>query len=155
MSHCVHVIVTPIGFASVIAGRWPELPSLPHSSGFVLFPVDYDLIDAKIRPVTTPRDTGEEFMLLTTAFEQYLCELSDGGRIAYLETEYWGGTGGQGALVFENRKPLMTAQWATSDTINDALQLIGVPCPDIGDRFSAIGLEDVRSNEDILELIQS
>ena len=49
----------------------------------------------------------------------------------------------------------MTAQCATSGTINDALQLIGVPRPEIGDRFSAIGLEEVQSNEDILERIQS
>jgi hypothetical protein len=44
----------------------------------------------------------------------------------------------------------MKPQWGASGTINHALELIGVPRPQVGDRFSAIGLEVIRSNDDLL-----
>lgn len=120
-----------------------------------MFPVDYDLIDSKITPVVTPRETVDEFMLLTPAFENYLRQLSVGGLIAYVETEYFGGAGGQGALVFADGLGRMNPEWNESGTINRALELIGVPCPMIGDRFALIGFANIRNNEDILELIEA
>jgi hypothetical protein len=102
MPHCIQIIVAPAEFADSIRLRWSRLASLRRESGFGLFPVDYQLIDEKIAPLMTPRATSNQFMFLTPAFEQYLGELSIGGRLAYLETEYWGGTGGQGAAAYEN-----------------------------------------------------
>ncbi|MBF2001699.1 MAG: hypothetical protein IGS38_13350 [Synechococcales cyanobacterium M58_A2018_015] len=154
MSHCIQIIVAPAEFADSIRLRWSRLASLRRESGFGLFPVDYELIDEKIAPIMTPRATSNQFMLLTPAFEQYLGELSIGGRLAYLETEYWGGTGGQGAVACKNGNLLMKPQWGASGTINRALELIGVPRPQVGDRFSAIGLEVIRSNDDLLDLIR-
>lgn len=154
MSHCIRAIVAPDSFSNAIHDAWPELPRLRHDSGFSIFPVDYTLIDSKISPAVTPRVTGDEFMLLTPAFENYLLHLSIGGLLAYVETEYFGGVGGQGALVFADGVSLMNAKWDESGTINRALELVGVPCPKLGDRFALIGFADIRDNEDILELIE-
>lgn len=155
MSHCIHAIVAPDSFAAAIHDAWPELPRLRHDLGFSIFPVDDDLIDSKITPVVTPRETGDEFMLLTPAFETYLRQLSVGGSLAYVETEYFGGTGGQGALVYADGVVRMNPEWDDSGTINRALELIGVPRPMNGDRFAHIGFANVRDNEDILELIEA
>lgn len=140
--------------ADSIREAWPELPQLRHSSGFSIFPVDCELIDSKITPLVTPRETNDEFMLLTPAFEDYLRRLSGGGILAYVETDYFGGNGGQGALVFADGSSLMAPEWDSSGTINRALELIGMPRPSIGDRFAAIGMEKVRDNEGFLRLIE-
>lgn len=153
MSHCVHAIVAPESFADAILAAWPELPVLRHKSHFCIFPVDYELIDAKIEPETTPRETGDEFMLLTPAFENYLRELSRGGVLAYVETDYFGGVGGQGAIVFRDGSEVMRPKWHDSGAINTALEMIGVPRSLAGDRFSMVGLDDVRHNEDVLDKI--
>ena len=155
MSHCIHAIVAPDSFGNSIHDAWPELPRLRHNAGFSIFPVNYTLIDSKITPAVTPRETGDEFMLLTSAFENYLRQLSVGGLLAYVETEYFGGSGGQGALVFADGVGRMNPEWDDSGTINRALELIGVPRPKIGDRFALIGFANIRGNEDILERIKT
>jgi len=154
MSHCIHAIVAPESFGNAIHKAWPELPRLHHDSGFSIFPVDYTLIDSKIAPVVT-RESCDEFMLLTPAFEDYLRQLSVGGLLAYVETEYFGGVGGQGALVFADGVGRMNPEWDDSGIINRALELIGVPLPKIGDRFALIGFADIRNNEDIFERIEA
>jgi hypothetical protein len=153
MSHCLQAIVAPESFGNAIHQAWPELPRLYHDTGFSVFPVDDTLIDSKIAPVVTPHDTSDEFMLLTPAFENYLRELSVGGLLAYVETEYFGGVGGQGAIVFADGVCQLSAEWDDSGTINRALKLIGVPRPKIGDRFALIGFASIRDNEDLLERI--
>ena len=99
MGHCIHVIVAPTSTADSISEQWPELPRLDRANGFAIFPIDADLIDARIAPDKTPTETGDEFMLLTNGFRVQLRKLSLGGQLAYVETEYFGGNGGQGALV--------------------------------------------------------
>jgi hypothetical protein len=155
MSHCIHAIIAPESFANAIHVAWPELPRLRHNAGFSIFPVNYTLIDSKVTPVVTPRETSDKFMLLTLAFESYLRQLSVGGLLAYVETEYFGGIGGQGALVFADGVGRMNAEWNDSGTINRALELIGVPRPKIGDRFTLIGFANIRDNKDIQGLIEA
>ncbi len=65
-------------------------------------------------------------MLLTAGFRGLLAELSRSGRLAYIETEYFGGTGGQGAAVYEGGAEIMPPTWAESGVINRALGLLGV-----------------------------
>jgi hypothetical protein len=153
MSHCICLLVAPVAAASRISEHWPELPRLDREDGYSLFPVDAELIDAKISPDKTPQESGNEFMLLTHRFRQLLQLLSEGGELAYVETEYWAGVGGQGALVCRDGHEIMAPTWSESGTINEALMLIGVQRGRFADRFDAVGLADVRGNDDLLELI--
>ena len=153
MGHCIHVIVAPRATADRFSDQWPELPRLDRDNGFSHFAVDAELIDAKISPDKTPTETGDEFMLLTNGFRRQLQALSCGGELAYVETEYWAGTGGQGALVCRDGHEIMPPTWRQSGTINDALKMIGVPRGSFVDLFAATGLADIRSNDDLLDLI--
>jgi len=101
------VIVAPTSTADSISEQWPELPRLDRDNGFAIFPIDADLIDARIAPDKTPTETGDEFMLLTNGFRTQLQDLSRGGQLAYVETEYFGGSGGQGALVCHDGEEIM------------------------------------------------
>ncbi|MEM6692121.1 MAG: hypothetical protein AAF664_22020, partial [Planctomycetota bacterium] len=99
--------------------------------------------------------TGEEFMLLTPAFHDYLRKLSAGGVLAYVETEHFGGVGGQGALVVADGIDKCPPSWSHSGTINQALKTIGVPPGLFADRFAAIGFASIRDNDDIIDSIHS
>jgi hypothetical protein len=155
MSHCIHAIVSPLAHADAISAVWPELPRLNRANGFATFPVNAALIDARIAPTETPTETddSDKFMLLTDGFRKLLQFMSSGGQLAYIETDYFGGTGGQGALVCQGGIEVMPPLWRSSGIINKALERIGMPMPLAGDRFSAMGFGDVRDNEDILLLI--
>ncbi len=153
MGHCIHVIVAPTSTADSISEQWPELPRLDRDNGFAIFPIDADLIDARIAPDKTPTETNDEFKLLTNGFRTLLRSLSRGGLLAYVETEYFGGSGGQGALVCRDGDEIMPPEWHDSGTINDALKLIGLQGGVFADRFTAAGFADVRDDDDILDLI--
>jgi hypothetical protein len=141
--------------ADAISREWPELPRLDRDNGFAIFPVDGELIDQRIAPDKTPTFTGDEFMLLTDRFRDLLCTLSQGGQLAYVETEYFGGFGGQGALVCRDGVEIMPPTWREYGTINDALNRIGLKRDAFADEFVAAGFDLVRDNDDIIELIQS
>ena len=155
MGHCIQVIVAPFATADLIAYRWPELARLDRKNRYSIFPVEADLIDAKITPNKTPTVTDDAFMLLTDGFRNLLRVLSRDGILAYVETEYFGGVGGQGAIVCCNGKEVMPPIWRKSGTINDALKHIGMKRGLLYDRFAAAGFMQVRDNDDILDLIAS
>lgn len=76
--------------------RWPELSACTHTGQHILFPIDAELIDAKIAPNTSPNETDETFMLLNVGLRRLLADVSVDGILAYVETEHHGGQGGQG-----------------------------------------------------------
>jgi len=154
MGHFIYAIVAPESTANAISHTWPELLRLNRENGFAIFPIDATLIDARVAPDESQTDTDNQFMLLTNGFRSLLAELSCGGELAYVETEYFGGTGGQGALVCRDGEEIMPPTWHTSGTINAALKVIGLSRGLHFDRFAAIGFTKVRSNEDLLALIK-
>lgn len=155
MGHCIRAIVAPALAAESISRIWPELPRLSCENGFAVFPVDAALIDQRIAPDKTPTVTGDEFMLLTNGFRELLCAMSIGGELAYVETEYFGGTGGQGALVYRDGDESMPPTWRETGIINVALKMIGLKRSIFVDEFETAGFGLVRRNDDIIELIES
>lgn len=153
MGHCIHAIVAPLATADTISDLWPELPRLDRDNGFALFPVDAELIDARIAPDRTPTRTANEFEQLTNGFRTLLQSLSRDGQLAYVETDYFGGIGGQGALVCRDGEEIMPPSWSGSGTINRALKLIGLKRGLLADRFTAAGFAQVRNDDAILDLI--
>jgi hypothetical protein len=153
MGHCIHAIVAPAATANAISVLWPALPRLDRGDGFAIFPVDAGLIDARIAPDKTPLESRDESMMLTGGFRKLLQTMSRDGQLAYIETEYFGGVGGQGALVCRNGEEVMAPRWHGHGTINKALRLIGMPRRLFQDHFAAAGFDQVRDNDDILSLI--
>ena len=121
MSHFIQLIVAPLATADRISEQWPELPRLGRQNGFSIFPVNAELIDARISPDKTAIESDNEFVLLTNGFLHLLESLSQGGELAYVETEYWAGVGGQGAVVCRDGDVIMPPTWSESGTINEAL----------------------------------
>jgi hypothetical protein len=148
MGHCIQALVVPPGIADRLQSSYPQLPRVVARQGFVILPVDTDFIDSVTE--TRPPQSTDSFMLLTDAFQDFLQGLSRLGPVAYIETEYFGGTGGQGAAVYADRRVVMKPEWGGSGPINRALKLLGVQRGLLGDRFSALGLGVYRSNDDLI-----
>ena len=149
MGHCIQALVATPDIADHLRTTYPQLPCVSAGQGFAILPIDAGFIDSVTE--ARPPESTNAFMLLTDAFQDFLRDLSRFGRVAYIETEYFGGVGGQGAAVYSGRQVIMEPEWGESGSINRALKLIGVSRRLLGDRFSALGLEAYRSNDDIVE----
>lgn len=153
MGHHIQVILAPRSTAEAFSCRWPDMPRLNCEDGFAIFPVDADWVDERVRRTDGPVLEVDGFQLLSHGFRQLLGELSQGGMLAYLETEYFGGVGGQGALVFRDGIEIMPPTWGGIGTINNALRMLGVKRGLLCDEFATAGLDRFRDNDGLMELI--
>lgn len=92
---------------------------------------------------------ANSMMYLSCALKSTLAQLSSTCCIAYVETEYFGGDGTQGATVYKHGHCILEPVTAESHVISQALKLLGVTVrPDQADEFEAVGLHCYRSNDD-------
>jgi hypothetical protein len=153
MGHHIRAIIAPHSTADAIAAAWAALPRLNLPTGFAIFPVDAETVDARVVPDPTLKESANELIMMTPSFRAFLAQLSRGGQLAYVETDYFGGMGGQGALVCRNGEEAMPPTWRTRGAINRALKLLGMPGGLLRDRFVKAGLHRLRDNDDILDEI--
>jgi hypothetical protein len=112
--------------------------------------VDHENLD-KITGLHAGSAFGE-FVHLTERLIDLLLLAPRSGPIVYVETEYFGGAGGQGAAVFRDGEMIGRPDWREIGAINDALSKIGVTHrTDQVDAFEAVGLGAFRSNESFRE----
>ncbi len=160
MGHCIQAIVTTSDIAESLRTIYPQLPGVKAPQGYVILPVDGEFID-DVTEARLSQSTGtfilppEAFMLLTETFHSLLRDLSRFGPLAYIETDYFGGVGAQGAAVYSGREVVMELRWRNFGPVNQALKLIGVKRRLLGDRFSALGLYKYRLNEDLIDAAAS
>jgi hypothetical protein len=149
MGHCIQAIIAPSDVADAIRQLHPQLRRVRAPQNFAILPVDGDFVEAVCHE--RPPQCTETFVVLTSAFGEYLLELSRLGKLAYVETEYFGGAGGQGAAVYSDRQELMAPEWKEFGCINSALRLLGVSNQQGGDCFTALGLGRFRRRDDLMD----
>jgi hypothetical protein len=89
---------------------------------------------------------------LSTRLVEQLRRSSQKGPLIYFETEYFGGSGGQGAAAFRNDELVFGPNWAKIGPINHALKLIGISIePPARDEFETVGLHRHRHTAAWLE----
>jgi hypothetical protein len=125
----------------------------PLRQGFTLLPITDDLFDS-----VTDRaaDQMPGFWRLPNGFDRVLAAWSHTGAVAYVEAEYFGGTGEQHAAVWHHgnltlspphladRHPLPAA----GSPISRALRYLGARAGGETDEFAAVGLDQHRRIED-------
>lgn len=92
-----------------------------------------------------------EFQKLKAEWATAAARASYGSKIAYLETEYYGGQGAQAAIVWERGHVVVGPMIADYGPVNSALRFLGVRAPLRVDEFDAIGFGAVRQNEDFAQ----
>lgn len=83
----------------------------------------------------------------STIAEQLLQEFSFHTRLAYIETDYFGGVGTQGGVLYENGKIIIKPR-SGEGTVNLLLKELGVMCIRGLDEFDSLNLGNYRHMQD-------
>ncbi len=160
MGHNVRLMA---GSARVLAAYRALTPlahlfALTSGAEILVLPLDDDLHDALHRAYGTG-EWRSQAPLLSTGDMAFAAEASREGPLACLETSYFGGSGQQAAIVWQNGEVVLgpsvmkrkdqerraPSLWP----VNAALRTLGVAARDGEDEFQAFGLHFYRSNEAI------
>lgn len=150
MSHHISGLV---GLPSILAtfAKTYNLPGPAVLNGQLSFlPICPDTIDQLFQ------DSGgyEGLVYLSDSLKQAMQELSIVSPIAYIETDYFGGTGAQGAIVFQDGHCVYEPINSEIGPISTALRLLGVrKKANMKDEFDEVGLGRFRSNDGWIDCI--
>lgn len=127
---------------------------IPLPQGCAMVPVT-DAVAYAFGPADRPwlHGTHSIFTHLPEGLVPRLRELSRGGRVAYVEAEYFGGVGEQRCIVWDDGAVVEEPR-ESSSAINDALRSLGVEPAQGKDRFDTMGLGRHRSVEDWLQSVR-
>ena len=166
MGHYIQSIVGKKESISKICSDWILAKQIDLPQGFSIIPVTDELIE------DIDELSGKEATFPFDEFEKLNSNLisllkSYNSQLAYIETEYWGGTGCQSAVIIDGNlnsiKPLKTeSEWDNLKdkhlhtpigvwAINSVLKTLGIKITNQQDEFDEIRLGLFRSNEDLLK----
>jgi hypothetical protein len=146
MSHFVTGIVGTPDVLQRFAKAESLHPPIPLPQGFSILPLREQDIQSVLGVLTTGHADG--FNYYSEQLVDVLRKASVAGPLVFFETEYFGGTGSQGAALFNNGAVVYGPRAADFGPINEALSLLGVHVhPPATDEFEAIGLHSCRSSE--------
>lgn len=147
MSHFVSGLIARSELLGRLAGSLATELRLPLAQGFAFVPLDGDNLDAIPTPAgpRVPR-----FSYLSEGLVQVLCAASQACELAYVETNYFGGAGWQGALACAGGEAVYGPVTAQFGPINDALALLGVrrAAGRSLDEFDCVGLGGFSDNDE-------
>jgi len=149
MGHSVHLIIGKGAAIAAFLQQWPSARAVDMRAGWQAIPVDealYDAIEARHSGASRPSGLDVSPLGLSEALAEATAK---GGGLAYVETEYFGGTGAQASTAFIDGREVVAPQSArAAGPINQALRRIGVTRTDADDEFDTIGLGERRSMMD-------
>lgn len=149
MGHSVNLIIGQGPALAAFLSQWPGARAVDLREGWQTIPVDealYHAIEVKHPGATRPSGLDVSPLGLSEALA---LATAKGGGLAYVETEYFGGTGEQAATAFIDGREAFAPQNAKgAGPINQALRRIGVMRTDANDEFDTIGLGERRTMTD-------
>lgn len=139
MAHYLTALIGPPAALDAFArARKLHAPiSLPQ--GLAILPLRDKHIDSFLSPPLTGYFEGFNYLSEQLALE--LKQASEGCSVVYIETEYFGGVGSQGAALFSDGRIVFGPSAAGAGPINEALHRLGVKVISPAyDEFEAVGL---------------
>jgi hypothetical protein len=131
-----------------IARKYPKAKIIRLEHGIGLIPMTEELYD-EINDFVK----GEDIMTLTylnSNIESRVIELVGKSMIAYAEAEYFGGIGGESALLWKDGIRLNLIPFGKG-AINSILKTMGISAEEGLDEFDTVGLGKHRDTVDWLE----
>jgi hypothetical protein len=167
MAHQIQAFIGQHSYLHTSLPRFPFAHLIALPQGFALLPLSGTFVaNVGAQLGGELHATYPELRMLTAPLAKLGTELSLRGPIAYVETEYFGGYGSQGSVVWDAGSivfgPLRTGEpdeWEFSPiastaleegAINQALRYLGVARGTSGDEFAALQLSKCRSNDEWL-----
>jgi len=124
-----------------------QLPVYPLLHGVTLIPITAELLSERFG--FPDLDHAGPFWKLGPALETLLTEISQAGAVAYVEADYFGGTGTQVAAVWWRGQCVLGPVCSDgAGAINHALRRLGVPHSAERDAFDEVGLGRFRHTEE-------
>jgi hypothetical protein len=143
MAYTIQAIIAQDTVFQMVSVRMTPLIKLPY--GYAMLPLTDTLCQRYAIPFLP--FTDECILRIPEGLEQLGNMLSEHGRVAYVEAEFFGGDGTQASLLWEHGEVMGELQVA-QDAINHALHLLGVvKAPDC-DEFETLRLGMHRATED-------
>ncbi len=150
MAHAVNAIIVGIALEETILAEIPGARAIALKKGLYLVPITDELFDALASRYPDMKEiSSESFGKFSGPLERVLESASLQGPVAYIETEYFGGSGTQSAAVWRDGRLLMPPTKSENvGPINRALRHLGVRFVWSRDAFQIVGLDRYRDNED-------
>jgi hypothetical protein len=156
MGYYLQAVVATHPLLSKLVGVTDEAHIVPLGQHLSLLPLTDALFDA-ITITDAPRLSG--FWKMPAGFDRELAACSTDGPVAYVEAEYFGGTGSQNAQVWDGghvvlgplHLPEKQATPPDGSPISQALRRLGVDKGNHHDEFDAVGLNRHRDTDDWLD----
>lgn len=151
MTHWISGIIAarPV-LEQIAAANALGTPAKLHE-GLSFLPLDERDLTALVGTIRADRpddaDDGEVFDYLTPELTRWCAEQSSLGPVAYVETRYFGGEGGQGAVLFAGGQVAWGPRNDRGGPINQVLSLLGVAARGGRDAFDIVGLGRHRMND--------
>lgn len=154
MSHNINGFIASSAYLTVAARTLRHARVCPLKLDFAFLPLTSD--------IASPDDSTTKYkqlIQLTQPMVDWAEEQSKRFPIVYIETEYFGGTGGQSALVWQGGTvlfgPVQTGDSVAllDSAINVAVRHLGVKRGKSIDEFAALGLDCYRDNDDWLAAV--
>ena len=128
------------------ASEFQHARIVPLAQDIAIIPLTDDLYDE----IADGGDV-ERFEKLSPGVKEWVQRISMVAPVAYVEAEFFGGTGGQSAVAWSGGSRVLGPLYAL-DAINQTLRFLGVRTNGVHDEFDAIGLGRHRDTADwILE----
>lgn len=155
MGYVLNAVVAEAALLRAHAADHPDMYVLDLAQGLGLMPMGDELHDR----VSKPDGDRMAFWLLPGGFGDVLAAWSHAGPVAYVEADYFGGTGEQRAAVWEAGRLVLgplhngvdEAFPAEGSPISQALRRLGARRGEHGDEFDAVGLIRHRDTDDWIE----
>ena len=149
MGHAITAFVGQKQAITRLSALLDNAPCVPSKDpGFVFLPVSDDAFDIATRIKGNSDPVAQDYHCFSRALADLARECSTDGAIAHVFTDYFGGNGKQGASAWKDGAQIFAPEVGRSGPINSALAAIGFRAAAPLDAFDAIGLGEVRSNED-------
>ena len=138
MTHSIAALIGQSEFMSILGARLDL--SQPTNLGLGLSLIPWVNAETHEDLETFQVGGNPQSATLDADTERSLRDASIDGQILLVATVYFGGFGGQGAVVFQDGEIVHGPKWAEAETINEALELMGVQATDDKDQFDRVGL---------------
>jgi hypothetical protein len=145
MSYTLQAVVSSMSVRDIAAILGLEQVQL--QCGLYLIPIPYKYVNEHGLPFLPLTDEGTEH--IGDELLGICLKLSERGKIAYVEAEFFGGQGTQGCSLLEYGT-VVEAPKESKSAINYALKWLGVLSTESKDEFEIAGLGMQRSTEDWL-----
>ena len=145
MGHCIQVFIGKNYIIEKMASDWIFTDTVFLKQQFAMIYLTEKLFDdmEELSDLENTLDY-DMFVLFTSAIQEIMQYYSRNGMLAYLETDYFGGTGTQAGVLFE--KGDMTVKPVEGEgTINYILERMGVYRERGKDEFDSLGLGRYRT----------